>query len=466
MLFTTLKFYFILSVIVFFYWKVKKNKHSNLILLVGSLFFYAFWEFDYFPLLLFSISINYIFAIKIEDNRIHKKNNQFTLFYCVFINVFILSYFKLYDFFFTQIPFLKQFALIDHGKLIFPIGISFYTFQSISYVVDVYLGKIQARKNLVDMALYVSFIPQLVAGPIERAGDLLSQLEADKKLRKPSREDLVHAFSLIGLGIFKKVAIGNNLSPYTNWGIVEKNLVNGADLWLCAFTYITQFLCDYSAYTDFALGTALFFGIKLTENFKHPYFATSPAELWHRWHITMSTWFRDYIYIPLKNNLGIPKALALIFTMIVVGFWHGAGFKFVLWGGLWGIVLMLNHLVRRFWPENFKGKIVSLAGWFLTMIVWTYLGFFFVAKNVQDALEMQRLLLSLSFSQRFFTDLSVSLYFLIPFYSLEYLQWKTGNKVFWLSWKPVVRMVLYIIVSLYVLINFNSQIGEFIYYQF
>lgn len=466
MLFTTIKFYIILSVIIFFYWKVKKNKDSNLILLLGSLFFYAYWELDYFPVLLFSISINYLLALKIDENRNNKKFNYLYLIFCLFINVLLLSYFKLYDLVFSQIPFLKEFALTNQGKLVFPIGISFYSFQSLSYVVDVYSGKINARKNIVDMALYVSFIPQLVAGPIERAGDLLAQFEVDKNFRKPSHEDLIHAFSLIGLGVFKKVAIGNNLAPYTNWGIVEKNLVTGADLWLCAFTYITQFLCDYSAYTDFALGTALFFGIRLTENFKHPYFATSPAELWHRWHVTMSNWFRDYIYLPLKIHLGIPKAIALISTMIIVGFWHGVGLKFILWGGFWGVVLVLNHFLRNLWPKNLRGKLVSLVGWFSTMIIWTYLGFFFVAKNVQDAFEMQSSLLTISFSNRFSSDLLVCLYFLIPFYILEYFQWKTGRKMFWLTWKPVARAVLYVGVILYVLINYNSQVGEFIYYQF
>lgn len=337
MLFNSFEFFVFLTIVFFLYWYVfsKSHRWQNGMMLIASYFFYGWWSYQFLSLLALSTLLDYLYGFGVASSS--KKKAKIFLWVSILTNVAILAVFKYYNFFVTEF----QQGLEHIGfhfdpfflDVVLPIGISFYTFHGMSYVFDIYRGSQKPVIHLVDYALFVSFFPLLVAGPIERASHLLPQIQRPRKFEYAQA---VEGGRLILWGLFKKVMIADNLAPIVDEIFQNYERHDAITLIIGAIGFSFQIYGDFSGYSDMALGTAKLFGFELFSNFRFPYFARDVAEFWRRWHISLSSWFRDYLYIPLGGSKkGKPIAVRNTFVIFLVsGFWHGASWNFVVWGAL------------------------------------------------------------------------------------------------------------------------------------
>ena len=358
MLFTSISFlYYFLPVVLILY-LIVPNKFKNVVLLLASIVFYFFGEGLYLLLILLEIVVAYIGATLIEKS--HSKN---TLIIFISFHLGLLGLFKYSNFFIENINsiFRSNFNLLS---LTLPLGISFYTFQIISYLVDVYRKECRTQKNIFKFILYVSLFPQLVAGPIVRYSDISKEIDG----RKIGFEDFSYGVRRFILGLAKKVLIANMLGEVVNaFGVVDKSVMF---YWLFAISYMLQLYFDFSAYSDMAIGLGRMFGFHFLENFNYPYIAQSITEFWRRWHISLSSWFRDYVYIPLGGSRCGKKKLVrnILIIWMLTGFWHGASWNFIVWGLLFGVLLAIEKLVIGDKIEKIPKVIRHLYVLFVVMI--------------------------------------------------------------------------------------------------
>src|SRR5918993_1069168 len=331
MYFNSIDFAIFLPIVFILYWFVfRKLRFQNVLLILSSYLFYGWWDWRFLFLLFFSTLLDYFSGIQIY-NAHSKQLKKLWLWTSVTINLGFLAFFKYYNFFID--------SLIDTGiniqpstlQFILPVGISFYTFHGLSYVIDIYQNRIKAEKSFIDYALFVSFFPLLVAGPIERATHLLPQL---KRPRSFDYSKAVDGLRQILWGLFKKVVIADNCAVIANTVFDGSGNYPGSAHVIGAIFFAFQIYCDFSGYSDIAIGTARLFGIDLLRNFSYPYFSRNIAEFWRRWHISLSSWFRDYLYIPLGGSKGGTwiKIRNTLLIFLVSGFWHGANWTFIAWG--------------------------------------------------------------------------------------------------------------------------------------
>lgn len=318
---------------------VKKENARHCILLAASYVFYAYWDVRFLFLLLFQTFVSYLLALRIEEAEERKKAKAYAV-AGVACSLIILGFFKYFNFFIDTAD-----RLFGVGKnavtVILPVGISFYTFQALSYLIDVYRGEVRARKSFVKVSLYISFFPQLVAGPIVRSGSFLPQLDEERKM---SREALLTGAQIFLFGLVKKTVIANRLSVCVDAVYRAPEAFSSFSIALAAVAYTIQIYCDFSGYSDMAAGVAKVFGYDLCRNFNIPYAAGNMTEFWRRWHISLSEWLRDYLYIPLGGNRKgrFRSYFNLMATMTLGGLWHGAGWHFVIWGMLQGAALVIH----------------------------------------------------------------------------------------------------------------------------
>lgn len=448
-------------------------------LLVASYFFYACWDFRFLFLLMFSTLLDFYTGLKMEDASGPKKKKTWLLI-SILINLGFLGVFKYYDFFalsFTES--LRHLGIEIHPStinIILPVGISFYTFHGISYVIDIYYSKIKAERDFIHYGLFVSFFPLLVAGPIERATHLLPQL---KKPRTFRYDKAVNGLRQILWGLFKKIVIADNCAVFANDIFQHHHSSSGSTLLLGAFFFTIQIYGDFSGYSDIALGTARLFGIELLRNFAFPYFSRDIAEFWRRWHISLSSWFRDYLYIPLGGSKGglWSKIKNTFIIFLVSGFWHGANWTFVIWGLLNAIFFLpllifnknRNHLEvvarGRFLPSP-KEAVQILATFFLAMMAWI----FFRAATVEQAIDIIKNIFSSSlfvpikpFDSLCYITLGLIVFFII----IEWLgrEHKFGIETLLQARSRWLRWGFYGLLLLLMLL-FGGQKQQFIYFQF
>ena len=413
MFFNSLQFAYFLPIVFILYWFISKNnlKFQNLILLISSYFFYACWDYRFLLLLLFSTFLDYFSGIKI-----HKANSasykKIWLLLSIIINLGFLSVFKYYNFFIES--FANAISLLGFKiniitlKVILPVGISFYTFHGLSYILDIYYERIKPHVNFVEYAVFVSFFPLLVAGPIERATHLLPQIS--------KRRIFDYAYASNGLrqilwGLFKKVVIADNCAEYANVIFNNTNHQSGSTLFLGAIFFSFQIYCDFSGYSDIALGTAKLFGIDLLRNFAFPYFSRDIAEFWRRWHISLSSWFKDYVYIPLGGNKVSKYRLYfnLWLVFLASGLWHGASWSFIFWGAFHGFFLVIERV--------FFGKVLSKIGK-LPSILITFLivnigWVFFRMEKIKDAFTYIKHMFSFNFNSTNSFDFEFKTYLIL-----------------------------------------------------
>jgi alginate O-acetyltransferase complex protein AlgI len=409
MLFNSISYAVFLPIVFLLHWFVaKKNKNAqNALLLVASYLFYGWWDYRFLFLLIFSTFLDYLTGIQIHQAKTAIKK-RIWLIVSVVINVGFLATFKYYNFFIESFgSIIRSFGVKSDLwtlSVILPVGISFYTFHGLSYVFDIYNKKTAPTKNFIDYSLFVSFFPLLVAGPIERATHLLPQI---KKSRKFNYENTIDGLRQILWGLFKKIVIADNCAKIVNTIFKDPGHFYGSTLLYGAILFAFQIYCDFSGYSDIALGSARLFGIELIRNFNFPYFSRNVAEFWRRWHISLSTWFRDYIYIPLGGSRGskLQSVRNTLIMFLISGFWHGANWTFIIWGlfnGLLFLPLLLTRRNKRYTTDiiaadsylpSFKEALGMLSTFLLITIGWVL----FRANTLTDALHYYKGMFSASF---------------------------------------------------------------------
>jgi len=369
---------------------VQTRDQKHFVLLIASYIFYAYWDARFLLLLILQTYISYFLAKKIVQAETRQLSKRFMVL-GVSISLGILGFFKYFNFFVGS--FAAVFGIKSLGALniILPVGISFYTFQALSYLIDVYRGKLKACEKFVDLSMYISFFPQLVAGPIVRASDFLPQMEEDRPM---TRDNLVEGLQIFLFGLIKKIVIADRLAVCVDAVFASPNSYSGLSLFLAVVAYSIQIYCDFSGYSDMAIGVAKTFGYDLCKNFDMPYVSPNPTEFWRRWHISLSTWLRDYLYISLGGNRKgkLRTKINLMLTMLLGGLWHGANWQMVFWGALHGGALVVHKTFREQSDKHdvhitnrvLKGVItgLSIAGMYLfTCVCWV----FFRAQSFADA---------------------------------------------------------------------------------
>lgn len=477
MLFNSIGFLIFLPIVFILYWFVfrKKYQHQNLMLLVASFYFYACWDWRFLFLLMFSIGLDFVSGLQIEKSKT-KKEATFWLTLSIVINLGFLGFFKYYNFF------AESFADLLSGfgftvnvwllNIVLPVGISFYTFHGLSYVIDIYKKRIKAETNFIDYALFVSYFPLLVAGPIERATHLLPQIQ---KKRVFNYEQAADGMRQILWGFFKKMVIADNCAPLVNEIFTNYQTEGPANLLMGAVLFAFQIYGDFSGYSDIALGVSRLFGIELLKNFAFPYFSRDIAEFWRRWHISLSSWFRDYLYIPLGGSKGglMMKVRNTFIIFLVSGFWHGANWTFIIWGGLNALYFMPLLLadknrqnlevvaMDRLLP-SFKEFFKILLTFGLTCFAWI----FFRAESVTQAvlyikkiIDPALFIIPKPFPFKVFSLVAV----------MFVIEWINRGKNHGLEidqFRPWIRRILYLVIIYIILRYANFGNNEFIYFQF
>lgn len=477
MFFNSISFAVFLPIVFFLYWFIfnTSKKAQNFLLIIASYYFYSCWDWRFLFLLVFSTGLDYFTALKIEKSA-SSKNKKFWFWLSIGINLGFLGVFKYYDFFAVSFSsLLKGFGLEANPlllKLILPVGISFYTFHGLSYIIDIYKGRIKAESNFVDYSLFVSYFPLLVAGPIERATHLLPQVKIKRDFNYNQAKEGLHQ---ILWGLIKKVVIADSCAQYANVIFDNYENMNSISLVLGAIYFSFQIYGDFSGYSDIALGTSKLFGINLLKNFDYPYFSRDIAEFWRRWHISLSSWFRDYLYIPLGGSKGGTwmKVRNTFIIFLVSGFWHGANWTFIAWGFL-NALYFLPLLLRNKNRSNIENieKLSFFSGTktaisiFLTFSLTCFAWIFFRAPTISDAFEyIKRLFLNQKFNFQYLGIDRYNFELMILIFLFVCFEWINKNKTEPFSGR---YGVLKVIIGLTVLLLFGvfNEYKNFIYFQF
>jgi D-alanyl-lipoteichoic acid acyltransferase DltB (MBOAT superfamily) len=481
MLFNSIDFAIFVPVVFVLYWFVFNGlKSQNILLIVASYVFYAWWDWRFLGLIILSTLVDYTIGLAIGKRK-DKKSKKLLLALSVVLNLGILGFFKYYNFFIENLK--EGFLLfgreldLNYLNIILPVGISFYTFQTMSYSIDIYREKIKPTNNLIAFASFVCFFPQLVAGPIERAANFLPQVQ---KRRIFNLEKATDGLKQILWGLFKKMVIADNCAVFVNDIFENYSGYSGSTLVFGAFLFTIQIYCDFSGYSDIAIGVSRLFGFNLKKNFAFPYFSRNIAEFWRRWHISLTTWFKDYFYIPIGGSRG-SKWMQLRNTFsifLVIGLWHGAHWKFVVYGFI-NALHFVPYIIRgkntkyentvahnRFLPNT-----KELWGMFHTFVFLVFARIFFRADSLTVALEYLTTILSKSlFSlpkipntrDALILLVLIAFFFVIEWFgrekehALEQIMSKSKKYQRWLFYYAIIFLIFY----------FNGEEQQFIYFQF
>lgn len=472
MLFNSLEF--LIFFVSFFaaYWLLKKHlKYQNILLLLGSYLFYAWWDWRFLGLIILSTFVDYWVGLQMADSRRQKKR-KILLYISVGFNLGMLMYFKYFNFFVDS--FIDSVGTLGYQlpkfttNIILPVGISFYTFQTMSYTIDIFKKQISPTKDWISFAAFVAFFPQLVAGPIERASNLLPQI---LKTRHFDYKKGKLGLRLILWGLFKKVAVADVLAKSANEIFGNYSTDSGLTLALGVIFFAIQIYCDFSGYSDIAIGTAKLLGIDLMENFRFPYFSKNISDFWRRWHISLSTWFRDYLYIPLGGSRkgNYRSILNVMIIFVVSGFWHGAAWTFVIWGFLHGLFFIPGFIWRKRFkkPENnnvrFYSPFLDSLKILWTFIIVCFAWIFFRAESLDHALNYISSF-SLSYDLSYISPLkTLVLFFILELIFFKYFyssNWSADSK------KTPLRWAFYSILLISLFSATTETGSDFIYFQF
>jgi len=482
MLFNSIDFAIFLPIVFILYWfTTNKNlKLQNFLIVAASYLFYGWWDWRFLSLILFSTVVDYTVGrkLRIEENQTKRKILLWT---SILVNIGFLGFFKYYNFFLdnfiTAFSFFGTEIKANSLNIILPVGISFYTFQTLSYTIDVYKRKLEPTKDFIAFSAFVSFFPQLVAGPIERATHLLPQFY---KKRTFEYSKAVDGMRQILWGLFKKIVIADNCAEFANQIFNNSADLNGSTLVLGALFFTFQIYGDFSGYSDIAIGSSRLFGFDLMRNFNFPYFSRDIAEFWRRWHISLSTWFRDYLYIPLGGSRGGTwmKVRNTFAIFIVSGFWHGANWTFIVWGALNAIYflpLLLTNNNRNNLETVAQGKVFpsikELSFMMLTFGLTVFAWIFFRANNIGHAISYISEILSASlFLVPKFSEMGRALTTIILVAIFILVEWKGREEQYAIAhlgikWKRPLRYAMYyaIIIAIF---WFGGKEQQFIYFQF
>lgn len=485
MLFNSISFAVFLPIIFILYWFIfnKSLKQQNVLLLVASYYFYSCWDWRFLFLLAFSTFLDYFTGLKIYSAR-KQEYRKFWLILSIGINLGFLAFFKYYNFFaesfaslISQLGFKPHISTLN---IILPVGISFYTFHGLSYVLDIYNRKIQPCTNWVHYSLFVSFFPLLVAGPIERATHLLPQVEKKRQFNYTRAAD---GLRQILWGFIKKIVIADNCAEYANIIFDNTSTYSSGVLIIGAILFAFQIYGDFSGYSDIALGVARLFGFELLKNFNFPYFSRDIAEFWRRWHISLSSWFKDYLYIPLGGSRGgLWMSIRNTFIIFLVsGFWHGANWTFIVWGGLNALFIMPSIIFKTNRTNlDIAAKGQLLPSWkellqiTTTFLLTTFAWVFFRASSLEHAFQYIAGIFSnigtqyVSIQSYELRGIIICFLLIIPFLAVEWLGREQNYAIekIGFTWPKILRWSFYSIMIFVVIMYMQTGGTEFIYFQF
>ena len=480
MVFSSSIFVFIFLPLVIFLYYLSGRKIRNYILLLASFIFYACSGISYLKILLVSILINYIFGMLIDsldtketnlkDSEREKKYNKLkklTLILGVGLNLSLLFYYKYYDFFIENFNIVFN-SNIQFKNIALPVGISFFTFQGMSYIIDIYRKDAKVNKNLFSVALYISLFPQLVAGPIVKYNSIYNEI----RKRKETVDEFSYGIERFVIGLAKKVIIADILGVVSDdiFALVSTSGIDVMTAWLGAICYSLQIYFDFSAYSDMAIGLGHFFGFRFIENFNYPYISKSITEFWRRWHISVSTWFKEYLYIPLGGNRRGNVYFNLFVVFLVTGLWHGAAWNFIIWGLWHGIFIIIERVIRdKEWYKNIPSAIKVFITLFIVLIGWVL----FKADNFDVALKYLGTMFGLvhfnnvTFEFSYFIQektmflIAIGMIFSTPI--LKVFVSKYREKIWFEAMKNIFIILLFIVALIFMI---NSTYSPFIYFQF
>ena len=492
MLFNSIEFAIFLPIVFVLYWFVTNRnlKLQNVLLLVSSYIFYGWWDWRFLSLVFISSLVDYLLGLNIDKTE-DKLKRRILLYTSLFVNLGFLGFFKYYNFFVDS--FIDSFSMLGMSfqartlNIVLPVGISFYTFQTLSYTLDIYKHRLKPTKDIVAFFSFVSFFPQLVAGPIERASNLLPQFTKKRNFDLYAAKD---GMRQILWGLFKKIVIADNAATFVNEIFDKSDAMPGSTLFIGAIFFAFQIYGDFSGYSDIAIGTSRLFGFNLMRNFAYPYFSKDMAEFWRTWHISLSTWLRDYLFLPIAywtmDRIKNPKwlyikaevwgyVIGISFTWFLGGLWHGAKWTFVLWGCLHGLYLVISHITKKIRKKTLKKLkikkknpvlvfVQSVGTFLLVTIAWV----FFRAESLSQAFSIFGKILSDSILEtpdlrpKAFLSM-VLIGFLIIF---EYIQRKKQHALEIEKWHLIFRWSFYFLILFVGIFFGNFNKVEFIYFQF
>ena len=472
MIFTELRFLFFFLAVFTIHWALQGNRFRKSWLLLCSYVFYAAWDWRFLSLIIASTLVDYVIGLGITKFDSNERVRKSLLIFSTVFNLGMLGVFKYFNFFVdSAVVLLDNIGLsanINTLEIILPVGISFYTFQTMSYTIDIFKRELAPRKDLLDLALFVGFFPQLVAGPIVRAIDFLPQL---KKARTFSKVAWRSCIVLFLMGFVKKACVSDNLSIYVDAYFADPHAYDTASAFIGVLLYSVQIYCDFSGYSDMAIATAGMLGYQFCDNFAFPYFASSIQDFWRRWHISLSSWLRDYLYITLGGSRGtkIFRYRNLMLTMLLGGLWHGAAWKFVAWGALHGGALVVHRewadRVSQSWRNNIVWKCLSIG---LTFYWVSLAWIFFRAQGFSDAIFIAKNYLGLgTFNTDDLQSLSYRLWivigilFVMHVISSSRVIQKAANKCPRWAFASLLGVSIAIITSM-----MSTEVSPFIYFQF
>jgi alginate O-acetyltransferase complex protein AlgI len=446
---------------------ISGKKIKNYILLLASLFFYAWGGMNYLKVLIISILINYIFGLLLDKTIDKKHLRMFFLILGIILNLALLFYYKYYDFFLENINTIFNMNL-ELKKIVLPIGISFFTFQGMSYIIDIYRNDGKVNKNIFSVALYISLFPQLVAGPIIKYKAVDEQI----RNRKESIDYFSYGINRFVIGLGKKIIISDMLGAISDNIFLLANS-SGIDMitaWIGAICYTLQIYFDFSGYSDMAIGLGHLFGFKFPENFNYPYISRSITEFWRRWHISLSTWFKEYLYIPLGGNRRGNVYFNLVVVFLVTGLWHGASWNFVIWGLWHGLFMIIERLIR---DKAWYKKIPLITKIFITLFIVIIGWVLFKATTLKEGLRYLSIMFGLVnfsnitfeftyfISRKFILLIIIGIIASTPIPKNIFNRYK-GIKAFELI-KTILIILLFIVLIIFMV---NSTYSPFIYFQF
>jgi D-alanyl-lipoteichoic acid acyltransferase DltB (MBOAT superfamily) len=480
MLFNSFEFAILLLLVFIFYWTLKRQAARNITLLIASYIFYGFWDWRFLSLIFLSSLTDFLVG-KSMDKQDKKRNKKVLLGISLFINLGCLGFFKYFNFFTEslQLLMLKFGIHLNDSSLdiILPVGISFYTFQTLSYTIDIYREKLKPTTDIIAFFTFVAFFPQLVAGPIERAARLLPQFQGKIKFDRKFAED---GLKQMLWGFFKKIVIADNAALIVNEIFSNYTHASPAALFTGIFLFSFQIYADFSGYSDIAIGTAKLFGIRITTNFRMPYFASGIREFWRRWHISLSTWFRDYVYIPLggSKNGRFRHFTAIFATFLLSGLWHGANFTFLFWGLIHALLYCIEIYSEKWVAGKFRLPRLFLRPYaflktgfvfFIVMIAWVFFrsekisGAFLYINGLVNGNETPTLSFdTLKMQEPFIAGTGFIFLMLIA-------EWVSQNKPHPLSDLKKLhgtRYLVYLVLILIIFLFAPGQKSDFIYFQF
>lgn len=476
MLFNSFSFAIFLPLVFAAYWGWAKGvKHrQNLILLLASYIFYGFWDWRFLVLIFISTLTDYVVGLQLGKSTTKRQQKQW-LAVSLGVNLGILGFFKYFNFFADATIRLFQSVGMEADPItldiILPVGISFYTFQTLSYTIDIYRGNLAPTRDALSFFTFVSFFPQLMAGPIERAEKLLPQFFTHRRF---NADDATEGLRLVLWGLFKKIVIADRLGWYVNEVFAEPTQASAFGVLLAVFAFSIQVYGDFSGYSDMAIGIARLFGVKLMTNFRTPFFSTSIQEFWNRWHISLSTWFRDYVYIPMGGSRkGIGRwALAIMTTFLVSGLWHGADYNFLIWGFALGAFFLTEAFFLRNFTLPFKlPRLISMSYVFLAfslpMLLFRAETFEQSLLLIQQLTEWAQFFPPISVAYESFREALLLGLALLFFLGMEIRIGKSNFHQAIYTWKRPYRWLIYYSILIFILLLADlTESREFVYFQF